>query len=317
MAQITYLLGAGASANAIPTVKAIENVHSGFCKELKSFFQSNTDKFTNIGSSLHPIQIEDINQMLDQAIQMGTPDLMAKYLVETRNLNWLHWLKNLISAFIVNLEVVQKKLDYRTLAFLTYISNDGQLPENIQIISWNYDRQIESAARKLRYYRAQKGTINGFTSWPNFDDGREVTWKPFLVHINGVSGHKYDEKKMALPDANIFEIGSQGDSMISYAWEEKGNRKLFEEERIGILQRLLFDTEILIIIGYSFPFFNRIIDTAIFASCKSKLKKIYFQDPHDDGKRLINLFDLNANTKKNIIPIREVDTYFIPRDIQF
>ena len=77
-------------------------------------------------------------------------------------------------------------------------------------------------------------------------------------------------------------------SSISFAWEE-------ENERSGIIQKARQDvseTNILVVIGYSFPFFNRIIDRDIIRGM-NKLEKVYFQAPdaNDIKERFLAIRD--------------------------
>ncbi|PSR03910.1 MAG: hypothetical protein BRD50_04955 [Bacteroidetes bacterium SW_11_45_7] len=59
------------------------------------------------------------------------------------------------------------------------------------------------------------------------------------------------------------------------------------------------NNEILILIGYSFPFFNRKVDREIFNELKSSgvFKKIYFQDLNNSGEFLRSQFDLSKDIK--------------------
>jgi len=67
----------------------------------------------------------------------------------------------------------------------------------------------------------------------------------------------------------------------------------------------------LVIIGYSFPFFNREIDREIMGEINfEKLKKIYFQDPFRDGEFLRGQFNIPDNVE--IKNIKEPDQFHIP-----
>jgi hypothetical protein len=62
---------------------------------------------------------------------------------------------------------------------------------------------------------------------------------------------------------------------LSFAWEEdrtNGN-KIWEKAILSCK-----DTQVLVIIGYSFPYYNKDIDTKILQAF-SQLKRIYIQDP--------------------------------------
>jgi len=68
-------------------------------------------------------------------------------------------------------------------------------------------------------------------------------------------------------------------SKLSFAWED------YERPEQNIINKVTTstkDTEVLVVIGYSFPFFNREVDRKIIGEMKN-LKKVYFQDknPHN------------------------------------
>ena len=91
-------------------------------------------------------------------------------------------------------------------------------------------------------------------------------------------------------------------SSISFAWEDSDEKKTYLSE----LCNHIASTNVLIIIGYSFPFFNREIDRKIIGSMKN-IEKVYFQAPDADnikerfqairddldGKILVTRFDLD------------------------
>ena len=68
------------------------------------------------------------------------------------------------------------------------------------------------------------------------------------------------------------------------------------------------DTEIVVVIGYSFPFFNRVTDRYIFAGIP-KLMKVYIQDKNTSAvKQAIKAVLPDREVK--IIPIEDCDQFF-------
>ncbi|MDB2462896.1 hypothetical protein N9W61_02200 [Algibacter sp.] len=65
---------------------------------------------------------------------------------------------------------------------------------------------------------------------------------------------------------------------MSFAWENFGKELKFYSD----LRDSIENTDILIVIGYSFPFFNRKIDKFILDSMDG-LEKIYVQDPENSS----------------------------------
>ncbi len=73
-------------------------------------------------------------------------------------------------------------------------------------------------------------------------------------------------------------------------------------------------TTILVVIGYSFPFFNREVDKKIINNIKKSgnlFKKIYYQDPIKDGQQLRSQFDIKAGHVE-IVHIKDTTNFFVP-----
>ena len=77
---------------------------------------------------------------------------------------------------------------------------------------------------------------------------------------------------------------------LSFAWEHDTNSSFYKQ-----LKNAVSDTEILVVIGYSFPFFNRKIDKLILEDFMgNSLRKVYFQAT--DAENLKERF-LSINNK--------------------
>lgn len=317
--QITYLLGAGASANALPLVKAnTVNGKLSLPKELLLFVRDNEKSLIKSNVGWDNAEIQDLLGICTNCVEFGTPDLYAKYLLETGDMERYEQLKSLLSYYFKYEQEVKKAFDRRALTFLTTISENRRIPDSIRIISWNYDYQIEIAAEKLKPVSGRSlQKIRNFTCWPNDRDGEQrYTTKPFLLHLNGVVG-------MVHSDSNFYDyvdgsftlsLTKGQEHLVSFAWEDedKSSKRLFLNQRIDVAREIAGDTEILVIIGYSFPFFNRKIDKVIIDAMRESLQKIYFQDPFIDGSQLKTQFDLSPKVSQNIEHITQVENYHIP-----
>jgi len=334
MAKITYLLGAGASALALPTIgknsnseiTGMEGLSTELLKYLRSLQKSNQfyQEYINLAS---------------ECIEFGTPDILAKYLLETKQVGKYSKLKALISSYFSyketdivsqnqNVRNVKKaSFDKRALTFLTTISSNSRLPENVKIITWNYDNQIELAAKKLSLHGDSNSlsSISGFNSWPNIY--KNFNGIPFLLHLNGLAGYYYSERDLCSLNKNHINLLDECDKLLlSFAWEtyEQNQLDTFLANRIELTKQMMRDTEILVIIGYSFPFFNRDIDKELIYAASGSLKKIYFQDPAIDVNTLYDKFPILLRSKTKgydpenpfikipIYHISETSNYFIP-----
>lgn len=332
--KITYLLGAGASAQALPMIKTNKNEgvpitdkDKGLPECLLDFVQQYKETWSskNInGETIPDNDMIDVLQRLEsiakECINFGTPDLYAKFLYESSPAEIRNYL--LLKLLLSNYFYLKQYSDFegrafghgafdkRALTFLSTICEDGKLPNNVKIISWNYDEQIEIAGSKIN----SRDGMNFLASWPNQHPDYKGDY--FIQHLNGIAGWDYNSKAVQLQQEFITYKNFQSvrNPLLSFAWEkkEKHDLDLFFDTRMRILQSLTEGTDILVIIGYSFPFFNRKIDKQLFEFIKPNAK-IYYQDPNAIEKKdlIKNLFGI----ENDIVPISYLDQYYVPFEL--
>src|SRR5690606_30848765 len=93
---------------------------------------------------------------------------------------------------------------------------------------------------------------------------------------------------------------------IKYGWE------LQSEEKVQV-KKLMSNTNILVIIGYSFPAFNRQIDQELIKAFEkgSEYKRVIYQDPNANEDTVKSLFHPSTDVhleKKNI------NQFYIPHE---
>jgi hypothetical protein len=209
-------------------------------------------------------------------------------------------------------------------------------PKNINILSWNYDFQIQRAASEYKQEHSHHGEGaymkrsplieyyppigNHFPlSTPDYDLNEFR-----LVHLNGIAGffHKEDihhiENFFNNTDSIVSAMNSMIDSpekfkhLLTFAFETQQGRTGIGR-RIEVAKSAAMDTTTIVIIGYSFPFFNSEVDKTIFEVLKEsgKLKTIYVQDPSMDVKKIYRQFNLDSSTVE-IEAIKSTESFFIP-----
>jgi len=324
--KISYLLGAGASANALPTIKKVtdkSDSSKGLSNELKEFVVKESSSFIFRGYT--EFTDKKLIEITENCIEFGTPDLYAKFLLEKSRGSNYELLVRLISNYFIYKETVQYARDKRALAFMTMVADQRKFPSNLSIVSWNYDNQIELAAKELKYSTNQPYMEN-FRVWPNDEERSDNPYT--FVHINGVSGYKYDTRNLAIQNKDWRLFDDSINPLISFSWEIKeGGKYGFLDQRIDLAKKAMKGSSILVIVGYSFPFFNRKIDNELIEVLRPTLKKIYFQDPFNNGNFLYERFnwleggidgDLGVMREKSKIPIKHIsncDQYFIPVEL--
>lgn len=331
--NVTYYLGAGASAEALPIVNKIKINDETEIKGMADCFKDLSEEL----KSLEGIEDENIpmlsqlisslDELSEKSIEFGTIDTYAKFLFLCDS-NKLADLKISVIFFFLSEQIIKKKLDKRILIFLTTILQHQQVfPTNIKILSWNYDFQIETAAEnfKKESFNNRGTSISHSPALLSYYPSLGFSYRDTdldLFHLNGMAGYYRNENisdhlfiNKKIPDYNTLlkylreNVQSLSD-YLSFAWERYQNNNLFT-----LITPILERTNVLVIIGYSFPFFNREIDKQIFNVLKynNEFHKIYYQDPFVDGEFLRNQFGLAGNIE--IKHIKAIKNYYVPMEL--
>lgn len=301
--RTTYYLGAGASYNALPLA-------NGLKEDIKSFLnlldpQNGTSdvlqmKFSSKLYLKYKQVIEDIDSF-------PTVDSFAKALHERGNRIGIQRIAELISLYFLfkqfdctrllkdsgkNLKSTELKpfkgsFDSRYLSFLGKIYTGGQLNQNLNIITWNYDTQLEIALSKylgIDFYNACS-LLNMYPSH-NRDNFVPDNNKHRIVKLNGSAGLWYSgyNSNQNLLQNNVdlealLRLSENDNNLlttVAHAWD---NSKI-QANAIEYANQIMRQTENLVIIGYSFPDFNWELDSEIFKNASAR--RIYVQVRDDD-----------------------------------
>lgn len=307
MTKVTYYFGAGASYGALPIVNQIPERIENLIKLMKlddyrlsdkeTYRENNINQYTK--KQIQDWLIEDLEWLLDRTANHASIDTFAKKLYITEKSNDLKRLKNAFSVFLI-LEQALNKTNMRYDSFFASILNESYhpLPNDINIISWNYDYQLEKAYAEYSGYdtleRNQK-LLNVFNKYTKSNDcfnkdlfavfklnGSSNIINTEWRRLNYFNDDILDEFCIGLIEKvlhNYVVLRFSNPHMysgLSFAWESSGS-----DYHIDIIEQskiITENTEILIVIGYSFPYFNREIDRRIIGNMKN-LKKVYFQAP--------------------------------------
>lgn len=307
MGKITYLFGAGASYHAIPILNEMPSrMEHILGNEVfrEANFKADGTLHGSIERKIKKIY-DEISWLQIEASKHQTVDTFAKKLFIRNESHILRRLKTALSMYFMIEQSIddnsngfipkfgKKRLDYRYDSFFASILGNSieKLPESINILSWNYDYQFEMAfseySQSNGIFKNQK-SLNVISKIDNSDLG-----KFNIIKLNGTIGNRGDKNIIPTNDlslnfnavvellANWFDSNTSIHTYepdLSFAWEEDINS---ENSIVKRAIKASEDTEILVVIGYSFPFFNREIDRKIINSMP-KLKKVYFQDPNPD-----------------------------------
>ena len=331
--KILYYFGAGASANALPISKTIFDKHNNtIIKEglLDSLFNIRSrsinytltiDKASNI---LLNNNFEEFINLSKAAKKFGDVDTYAKFLY-LNNRSEFDGLKRTLSNYFTISQLIFSDRDDRYLSWLIGIMNSKDFPQNIKILSWNYDYQVELASKEFGKLEEAIHDISGTTfnhsfikHFPNLSPVPDDFLNISLIHLNGIAGYElpkgYNKTSVfnELENKDIFTILNQiaGEKYmphIHFAWENSD----YKSELIKNIEHVVKGTTILVVIGYSFPFYNREVDKKVFNILKENgIKKIYFQDPVLDGQQLYSQFNILPHVK--IEHVANTSNFHIP-----
>ncbi len=335
MAEVTYLIGAGASANVIPVVAGIGDSIKIVIEDFYQLLNRNPIKehpdiqLTDTKNQYH-IQriIADLKWLETNNAMHSSIDTFAKKLYLTGSLE-LNKLKLILSFYFTYLQIKNhpdKRYDNFWASVLKF---NGFLPKKVKILSWNYDFQLEQSYMNM----SKSDNINAAQQWLEIlnynQDSHTYEDHGFgIVKLNGsakinhpiIGNNLYmfdgsqssttSDTLQQLIDRYIKINGEIGvASKLSFAWET--NTRHLK----NTLSPFLAKTEVVAIIGYSFPFFNREIDIELFGMME-KLRLIYIQDMDPEGiqERLIEIFEDNDMPQFKLV--KNVGQFVFPKELE-
>ncbi|MGB5981816.1 MAG: hypothetical protein WBG46_06695 [Nonlabens sp.] len=348
--KITYLFGAGASYNAVPILNSLPLNMRNVAEDLK--------KKPAIGNIKvyedYPIPSDKIIEFASHLIELsekseefGTIDTYAKMLWLNNDNHELQRLKFSLSIFFslwhgyyhskfILKEAKENKwheyyqhIDprYKTLVSNYLEKNEsGQifLNQDVNFISWNYDYQLESAfnffINNHNLLESEKPLIPFLPLKP--------TSKNRIIHLNGISNFISSETSSFLFAEKDFENRKTilkrldhilaleeidfRDILIKYSWDESNSL-------IDQAKKTMIKTDILVIVGYSFPTFNRAVDSQLLSGDDNIFDKIIYQDPKSNVE-VLEYFHFNfteqetdeSGRNKAFKIVKNSDQFYIP-----
>ncbi|BDA80239.1 hypothetical protein LPTSP3_g31690 [Leptospira kobayashii] len=329
--NVTYLLGAGASANRIPVVKEFNKNIEKFKSRIEFEFNTENLRFNDSDRqiTISPTQakerlIKDYEWLINESANFSTIDTFAKKLALTGDRNYKK-LKYLLSFFLTAVQST-KQNDYRydnLFAALLGIKNGKvEVPKNLSIVTWNYDLQTEIAASKFLQRQLDQAFFEYLQSSAalcNIDNSKFQ-----LIKLNGTAGF-YGNIQNRVFDLGIAENSSNGvntskellnylsridtniETYLSFSWD----KETFIDNSRKLALETFSKSRFLIIIGYSFPVFNREVDRQLLKNF-SKDGTIYIQDKYNSINIMHTVSELSGLKDDQVKIIESNDEFYIP-----
>lgn len=344
MSKVVYLLGAGASYGKRKDPEELTNDDVSLIEEGLPIVSEINEEIEYVIGIIDSIELDDGNYrlmgkkcevndlkeelisgfewMLKESSRHATLDTFAKKLYLKNDKNNYGRLKFLLSSFFF-LEQHLHPYDKRYDTFFANILNkDYALPNDIFLMTWNYDVQLDMA------YREYNELGLPMVAPP---ETRRIVPNSRVFKING-SANFYGQNHqdtIVISRTNLsvlftiilnqLSIATQkgyydgGTSDLLFAWEKDKF-----DEMSKILYKQISDAKVLVIIGYTFPFFNREIDREIFSNMPN-LNKIYVQDPNADKVKVSLKSILPTEKYTNLLHdedlVYETSNFFLPPEL--
>jgi len=349
-----YLLGAGASYHAIPVLKDLNATIKAFLLDLSEIFKDEENllnhitynwiqifdlaaQHSSVDTFAKKLYLTEEYRMLKQLKYI----LSAYFIYEQCDRNNPFTEKS--DSIPYPNTLLDPRYGFFMAALLKKTKNQPKLPDSVKIISWNYDSQIELAYHTYSRigYDNNKSLREHLGIFPvtdreytEDDDGFFENCR--IVKLNGTATNFVHEKPESYLIGNHTQIHFRDaikeiSSLINYsidltnsanketlathlnfAWELQEN--WFSTKAVEAAKAIISEASTLVIIGYSFPVFNRDIDKLIFEN--NRLSKIYIQDLPEciEGikSRVIKTIDVDPE----IIELEtSVDQFLIPFEV--
>lgn len=353
MANVTYLIGAGASAGkrdekgrvleGLPCVNEISDCLWKICNLIEKTSIPDDLEWKNPQLGLASVKDwetarqnlwRDLSRLRIYCEQNATIDTYAKKLVLKNSQEEFKELEQLLTLFFVYLQM-KNYPDTRYDTFLANILEPNlHFPPNIRVISWNYDSQFELAYSayddKGELLVGCKDTlydmdyeiikINGTATFDNQisiatlrKDIRDKIWA-IKDDVNGRSVGLQQDQTWVLEFIYLYQlyvVGKKDNTHLSFAFDSsQPSEKIFNR-----VDKIIAQTDALVIIGYTFPFFNREVDRRILHYLNANAK-IYIQDINTEYVRQSLEAVLSKEQRRTeIIEIKRTEQFYLPPEL--
>ncbi|PJD98838.1 MAG: hypothetical protein CK427_16725 [Leptospira sp.] len=344
--ETLYLLGAGASAGKInnylseneeyiPTVSNFQIRLKSDLSRIQSLAEDKDSVWSKISKSL----IDDLILLHNGIVNMGTPDIFAKSLYLQGNKKDYTSVKRALSFYLTYLQLKENLLETIDPRYIGFFSatiekkthKPVQLHPDIKIATWNYDLQIPLSLSVLLNMDLPR--VHDYISDMYHLKLSQSENPGKIFRLNGYAGsylfgnqingcyledifdqNKNLNDKIAKLIEIFDELRAKGDPFLNFAWDTD---PIIIQERNKFFESLQ-NVKVIVVIGYSFPTFNRFIDRELFQSCKS-LEKVYVLDTNPDIVKRVRGIYGNSKIINQFIPeiqhVSDIGQFFIPPEL--
>jgi hypothetical protein len=192
--KFTYLLGAGASVGTIPVVKRFGDGLTEFIEFLREAQSQKTNSSQIIGNL-----IIDAIKLSEELNSYASFDTFAKKLYLLGKVNELTVYKRVISTYILYCNLFKPR-DTRYDLFFASILDKGKneilIPDNVNLITWNYDRLADISLQSILSCDSFQlnSHVNLFNNYDLEVEKKSIENTLNIVKLNGAEGAFIDNE---------------------------------------------------------------------------------------------------------------------------
>ena len=323
--SLVYYIGAGASMKSLPLAKDTPSRMRDLAKKL-----SNGDFGLD---SHHKFLLDGLCGEMKELAGRATPsiDVLAhRYYLQGNDFE-LRRLKATLSGFFL-LEQSRQPSDHRYVDFFAQLAGKDDIgrllmPTDIRVVSWNYDMQFEKSFAEFipdMNPGEKRNSAEMLQIVPTGVESNEHYAGIFSIFkLNGTAGARdshgmliksYDPVIFGQLDGfsgllsltlHFFEKVTRGDDepYLRFAWEDDDRR----DNVLKLIERFS-PVSTVVVIGYSFPLFNRGLDRMAFELLSPN--EVFLQVAGDTSvkDRLVGI----GVTSEKIRVVNDTDQFHIP-----
>lgn len=297
--QITYLFGAGASCQSMPMVANFVSRFENYTYFLAhhigniagEFIQENEAFIKSVKSHL------SFDTFFKKLFHLDRQDEIIRF---KAFLNLYFYFEHVVQTSEISTYIEKYKdygkeysLDPRYEALiaglLKPIKGDAKFYNDVTFITWNYDLNLLYAI--FNFVRKGVSFAEFINRLRTSDNYFQITDQLKVIHLNG---YVYDRKITEFGSISLNQLKkdlsermlgiNSGDELrdygtsIKFAWEDG----LSEDKQSRFLQEAvdaISHSHSIIVTGYSFPLYNRIVDKVMFRRENLDRSVIYIRDP--------------------------------------
>jgi hypothetical protein len=339
--EITYYFGAGASCQSMPLVADFEKRFDYFLDYVKRLNLPGSGTF-----------LEYCTQFKRDVSSHLSFDTLFKKLYHKQDNGTIQLYKSLILAYFIYEQLLQvpEETDpdkrvagksrnpdprYEALiaGLLKPLNTSIEFYTRVNFITWNYDANLVEA---LRTFVAPYVPLHKFILDKLADGQLVCTPQASITHLNGLINHPQVNKGFAVPNETLnhildelihdFDRLSTYSSLISFSWEKLSyiNGYLQMPDFVVKAKEAVQRSRNIVIVGYSFPLYNRPIDSFILNRNTLSGKDLYIQSPDAAQIKEILANDFNIQDIQIAPPglahlgvkaIKQCSSFFVPNTI--